>query len=106
LPPAQVDDESGYRFYDAKSVQRAHVITQLRALDFSLRDVAEVLSSCSEEDDQKEGITTRELPAGRCVYLVHKGPYEELGRSYERLFALRSTSQRYRHSFVVRASPI
>ncbi|NWG14782.1 MAG: MerR family transcriptional regulator [Acidobacteria bacterium] len=25
------------------------------------------------------------LPAGRCVYVVHKGPYEQIGRSYERL---------------------
>jgi DNA-binding transcriptional MerR regulator len=34
-----------------------------------------------------EGIVCRELPAGHCVSLVHKGPYEELGRSYEKIFA-------------------
>ena len=27
------------------------------------------------------------LPGGRCVYLVHKGPYGNLGRSYARLMA-------------------
>ena len=27
----------------------------------------------------------RELPGGRCVSLVHKGPYEQLGRSYARI---------------------
>ena len=32
------------------------------------------------------GIETRELPPGRCVTLVHVGPYDELGRSYARVF--------------------
>lgn len=31
-----------------------------------------------------EGISSRELPAARCVTLVHQGPYEELCRSYSR----------------------
>jgi DNA-binding transcriptional MerR regulator len=32
-----------------------------------------------------KGAFVRELPGGRCVSLIHKGPYEELGRSYERI---------------------
>lgn len=32
-----------------------------------------------------EGVAIRELPGGRCVSLVHRGPYHELGRSYERI---------------------
>jgi effector-binding domain-containing protein len=32
-----------------------------------------------------EGVSVRELPGGRCVALLHKGPYEELGRSYEKI---------------------
>lgn len=31
------------------------------------------------------GIDVREIPGGRCVSLVHRGPYNELGRSYGRL---------------------
>ena len=31
-------------------------------------------------------IEVRELPGGRCVSLLHSGPYEECGRSYEKLF--------------------
>ena len=27
-----------------------------------------------------------ELPGGRCVSLLHRGPYDELGRSYQRVF--------------------
>jgi DNA-binding transcriptional MerR regulator len=32
-----------------------------------------------------DGISVRELPGGRCVSLLHKGPYEELGRSYAKI---------------------
>ncbi len=34
---------------------------------------------------EKEGLSVRELPGGRCVSLVHKGPWSDLGRSYERI---------------------
>jgi effector-binding domain-containing protein len=36
---------------------------------------------------QIEGIDVRRLPGGRCVWLIHRGPYEELGRSYARILA-------------------
>jgi DNA-binding transcriptional MerR regulator len=32
-----------------------------------------------------DGISVRELPAGRCVTLLHKGPYDQLGRSYAKV---------------------
>jgi DNA-binding transcriptional MerR regulator/effector-binding domain-containing protein len=32
-----------------------------------------------------QGVSVRELPGGRCVSLLHQGPYEELGRSYARV---------------------
>ncbi len=32
-----------------------------------------------------DGISVRELPGGRCVSLIHKGPYNELGRSYAKI---------------------
>jgi DNA-binding transcriptional MerR regulator/effector-binding domain-containing protein len=35
----------------------------------------------------KDGIEVRELPAGRCISLLHKGPYEQLSRSYEKALA-------------------
>lgn len=34
-----------------------------------------------------DGISIRELPGGHCVALLHRGPYDELGRSYEKIFA-------------------
>ena len=35
---------------------------------------------------EAEGISVRELPGGRGVTLIHRGPYEELSRSYARMF--------------------
>ena len=34
---------------------------------------------------QLDGVSLRELPGARCVSLLHKGPYDELGRSYAKL---------------------
>ncbi len=34
---------------------------------------------------QIDAIDVRRLPGGRCVSLIHRGPYEELGRSYARI---------------------
>lgn len=30
-------------------------------------------------------ISVRELPGGQCVALLHKGPYDEMGRSYQKI---------------------
>jgi DNA-binding transcriptional MerR regulator len=35
---------------------------------------------------EADGVAVRELPGTRAVTLIHRGPYEELGRSYARLF--------------------
>ncbi|MFH1197441.1 MAG: MerR family transcriptional regulator [bacterium] len=33
------------------------------------------------------GISVRELKGGKCVSLIHKGPYENLGKSYKRIYS-------------------
>ncbi|HET6883012.1 MAG TPA: MerR family transcriptional regulator [Pirellulales bacterium] len=35
---------------------------------------------------EADGIAVRELPGGRCVSLVHRGPYDQLGRAYAKVF--------------------
>ena len=200
LVPAYVDDRTGYRHYDIRQIDKARVITQLRGLDFTLVQIAELLANCDDQADildflerqqllleqkirqfrgaldslqqmirqEKEarmtvqnsnftveektlsplliagvrmqarycdcgkgfsmigksfwrhiagpafllhydteykeeadfeacmpikkgkdvdGISVRELPGGRCVSLMHKGPYGEIGRSYAKLAA-------------------
>jgi DNA-binding transcriptional MerR regulator/effector-binding domain-containing protein len=32
-----------------------------------------------------DGISVRELPGGRCLSLLHKGPYDQLGHAYARI---------------------
>jgi DNA-binding transcriptional MerR regulator/effector-binding domain-containing protein len=199
LVPAWVDERSGYRHYNARQIDKARVITQLRGLEFTLEQIAEMLASCEDEADildflerqrallearmrqyrgivgsldkiivnerearrtmqnstfeveekvldtmliagvrmkgkysdsgkgfskigralgrhisgkcfllhydtefkeedadfeacmpvrkskETEGIAVRELPGGRCAALLHKGPYEELSRSYAKI---------------------
>jgi effector-binding domain-containing protein len=35
--------------------------------------------------ESTDAIAVRELPSGRCVTLMHQGPYTELGRSYAKI---------------------
>jgi DNA-binding transcriptional MerR regulator len=37
------------------------------------------------EEKQVNGISVRQLSGGKCISLLHKGPYEQLGRSYEKV---------------------
>ena len=45
LKPAFVDKSTGYRYYDVKSLLRMQEILFFRELDFSLKSIAEILSS-------------------------------------------------------------
>jgi len=39
-----------------------------------------------KQEVKKEGVQVHRLEGGRCVALVHRGPYGELGRSYQKVF--------------------
>lgn len=45
------------------------------------------IETCLPVRKMKESgaVSVHVLPRGRCVYLVHKGPYEQLGRSYAKI---------------------
>ena len=45
LKPAEVDEHSGYRFYDEQSLLRMQEILFYRELDFPLKSIKEILSS-------------------------------------------------------------
>ncbi len=45
LKPAFIDNSTGYRYYDEKSILRMQEILFYRELDFSLKSIAEILSS-------------------------------------------------------------
>ena len=52
LKPSEVDAQNGYRFYDEKSLERMQEILFYRELDFSLKTVAEILSSPDYDKQQ------------------------------------------------------
>ena len=52
LSPACVDEHTGYRYYDEKSLLRMQEILFYRELDFSLKSIGEILSS-SDYDTSK-----------------------------------------------------
>ncbi len=51
LIPAAIDQETGYRFYDGRSLERAQVIVALRTLDFSLDEISTVLAEGQDDED-------------------------------------------------------
>jgi DNA-binding transcriptional MerR regulator len=51
LLPSCIDDQTGYRYYDAGKVEVARVVRQLRDLEFSLPQITEILAGCRDESD-------------------------------------------------------
>jgi DNA-binding transcriptional MerR regulator/effector-binding domain-containing protein len=51
LIPSSVDPATGYRSYDASKIEKARVIMRLRAMEFSIEDIAAVLGECTDEAD-------------------------------------------------------
>ncbi len=51
LKPSHVDPQSGYRYYAASKIETARIIAELRRLDFTLADIADILSSYDDEAD-------------------------------------------------------
>ncbi len=67
LEPSCVDDETGYRYYDAASAERARVIAALRELGFSVAEVAEILAHCDDESDLIEYLQHRKAAIEDCI---------------------------------------
>lgn len=51
LAPVQVDEESGYRYYDERCLERARAINELKALEFSLSEIKTILENYSDDED-------------------------------------------------------
>lgn len=55
LKPSEVDAQNGYRFYDERSLERMQEILFYRELDFSLKTIAQILSS--PDYDKQQALT-------------------------------------------------
>ena len=51
LTPTAVDEATGYRLYDAGKIEKARVIMRLRAMEFSIENIAAMLRECGDEED-------------------------------------------------------
>lgn len=51
LIPAQVDEFTGYRYYDNKNYETAKVIKILKDYDFSLAEIKSILDECDDESE-------------------------------------------------------
>lgn len=51
LVPSYRDKDTAYRYYDEEDFRKAQMIALLRALEFSISEIKEVLSNCSDKAD-------------------------------------------------------
>src|SRR4029079_16646724 len=51
LVPSSIDGATGYRFYDARKIDKARVVMQLRQMEFSIEDIAAVFAESSDDAD-------------------------------------------------------
>ncbi len=63
LRPARVDEETGYRYYSAEQLSRLNRILILKALGFSLDQVAGVLDDCLTVDELRGMLRLRRAEA-------------------------------------------
>lgn len=54
LAPTHVDEQTGYRYYAETKIETARVIAQLRALQFSVAEIAAMLQQCGDDADVLE----------------------------------------------------
>lgn len=51
LVPARIEKESGYRYYDETSLEKAALIHELKELNFTLSEIRQILESMTDEAD-------------------------------------------------------
>ncbi len=59
LTPRTVDQETGYRYYDTRNLERARGIVYLKQMMFPLEDMAEILRNFEDDSDILEFLASR-----------------------------------------------
>jgi DNA-binding transcriptional MerR regulator len=75
LKPADVDEDTGYRYYDENSILRMQEILFYRELDFSLKSIKEILSSPNYDknkalNEQKQLLTLKKERLERLISAI------------------------------------
>ncbi len=86
-------DESGAGFSRLGKAVGRHIVGAALCLyyDGEYREEGADFEPCFpvRKPIEAEGISVRELSGARCLTLVHRGPYEQLGRSYAKIMSAR-----------------
>ena len=59
LRPSRVDGMSGYRYYDDAAIEKARAVKALRDLDFSVEEIARLLTKAREDADIGEELAKK-----------------------------------------------
>lgn len=59
LVPVRIDQFSGYRYYSEDQLEKARIIKELKTLDFSLKDIKDILENYSEDADIFKNISDK-----------------------------------------------
>ncbi|MBI9097977.1 MAG: MerR family transcriptional regulator [Spirochaetaceae bacterium] len=51
LIPSEIDEISGYRYFNQRNFERAQSIVLLKELGFTLKEIQKILADCDSEDD-------------------------------------------------------
>ena len=86
-----VYSDSGARFAKLGRAVGRHIAGNALGLyyDTEYKEADADFESCfplRAAEPAKDGIDVHTIQGGRCVALVHRGPYSDLGRSYQRVF--------------------
>ncbi len=83
--------ETGKTFRQLGKLAGRHISGKAMNLyfDTEYREEDADIETCFPVGNMKSSgaLSVHTLPGGRCVYLVHKGPYENIGRSYAKAMA-------------------
>jgi len=80
LIPTCTDPNSGYRYYTERQLDRARVVVQLRALEFSLEQIGEILAKCDDESD-----LLAQLERQKAAIVAKTQQYREIAKSLDRI---------------------
>ncbi|MGO0061829.1 MerR family transcriptional regulator [Brevibacillus fluminis] len=88
LPPMKIDEQTGYRYYTASQIPRLHRIMALKALDFSLQEIAQIIDGDTsaeamitllrhKEAELHAELASRQEKLNRLTHLIHHLRKEE-----------------------------
>lgn len=88
LVPSEVDEFTGYRYYDEANVELARTIKILKDYDFSLTEIKEIIDECSEESEMIEQLIRKKSEIEKKI-----SRYKDVSRSIELIIQKESESK-------------